>query len=72
MVNVLRINELAKKARESGLTEEEKLEQAELRRQYIDSMRMSLASQLENTYIVDENGVKTKLKKKDEEKSDGK
>lgn len=67
MVNVLRINELAKKARESGLTEEEKLEQAELRRQYIDSMRMSLASQLENTYIVDENGVKTKLKKKDEE-----
>lgn len=72
MVNVLRINELAKKARETGLTEEEKLEQAELRRQYIDSMRMSLASQLENTYIVDENGVKTKLKKKDEEKSDGK
>lgn len=72
MVNVLRINELAKKARESGLTEEEKLEQAELRRQYIDSMRMSLASQLENTYIVDENGVKTKLKKKDGEKSDGK
>lgn len=72
MVNVLRINELAKKARESGLTEEEKLEQAELRRQYIDSMRMSLASQLENTYIVDENGVKTKLKKKDEEESERK
>lgn len=72
MVNVLRINELAKKARESGLTEEEKLEQAELRRQYIDSMRMSLASQLENTYIVDADGVKTKLKKKDEEESERK
>lgn len=72
MVNVLRINELAKKARESGLTEEEKLEQAELRRQYVDSMRMSLASQLENTYIVDADGVKTKLKKKDGEESERK
>lgn len=72
MVNVLRINELAKKARESGLTEEEKLEQAELRRQYIDSMRMSLASQLKNTYIVDADGVKTKLKKKGGEESDRK
>ena len=60
-----RINELARKAKEAPLTEEEKAEQAALRREYIDSVTGSLKSQLEHTYIVDEKGNKTKLRKKE-------
>lgn len=60
-----RINELSRKSRtEEGLTEEEKQEQAVLRREYIDSFKNSLISQLENTYIVDEKGNKRKVEKK--------
>jgi len=58
---IKRINELARKSKSVGLTEEEKVEQAALRREYIDSYKRSLISQLENTYIVDEKGNKTKL-----------
>lgn len=64
MVDLKRINELAKKSREQGLTEQEKLEQKKLRREYIDSVVGSLSCQLENTYIVDEKGNKAKLEKK--------
>ena len=40
---VLRINELARKSKTpEGLTEEEKAEQAVLRREYIDSVKASL------------------------------
>ncbi len=46
MVDVKRINYLAKKAREEGLTEEEKLEQQQLRRAYLDAIRANLESQL--------------------------
>ena len=58
---IKRINELARKSKAEGLTEEEKVEQATLRREYIDAYKKSLISQLENTYIVDEKGNKTKL-----------
>lgn len=59
-----RINFLAKKSRtEEGLTEEERQEQAALRRKYIDSFKRSLCMQLDNTYIVDEKGNKRKLTK---------
>lgn len=61
---IKRINELARKQKTEGLTEEEQAEQAALRREYIDSYKKSLISQLENTYIVDEKGNKTKLGKK--------
>jgi uncharacterized protein YnzC (UPF0291/DUF896 family) len=61
MLNIERINYLAKKSREVGLTEEEKLEQQKLRREYIDSVVGNLRSSLDNTYIVDENGEKKKL-----------
>ena len=55
-----RINELAKKAKSpEGLTEWEEMERSALRREYIDSV-------LDNTYIVDEQGNKTKLQKKGE------
>ena len=57
-----RINELAKK---KDLTEEEKLEQKQLRQEYIDEYKNNLKAQLDNTYVLDENGNKEKLKKKD-------
>ena len=59
-----RINELAKKAKTVGLTEKEKEEQKALRMEYVAEFRQSLTSQLENTYIVDEQGNKRKVQKK--------
>lgn len=60
-----RINELARKSKTpEGLTEEEKNEQAVLRREYIDSVKASLTGQLENTYIVRPDGKKEKLERK--------
>ena len=40
-------------------------ERALLRREYIDSVVGSLKGQLDNTYIVDEQGNKRKLKEKE-------
>lgn len=61
-----RINELARKSKApGGLTEEEKAEQAVLRRAYIDAVLGNLKGQLDNTYIVDEQGHKRKLKERD-------
>ncbi|MEE0945904.1 MAG: DUF896 domain-containing protein [Acutalibacteraceae bacterium] len=60
-----RINFLARKSREEGLTEEEKQEQAVLRREFIDSYKRSLEMQLNNTTILYEDGTKKKLTKKD-------
>ncbi len=59
-----RINELAKKAREGGLTPKEEAERARLRTEYVEAYRRSLRQQLESTYILDENGVKRPLSKK--------
>ncbi len=56
-----RINELARKQKSEGLTEEEKAEQHILRREYIESFKQSLVSQLDTIYIVDEKGNKKKL-----------
>ena len=61
---IARINELAKKAKTVGLTEEELVERDKLRRIYIDSVKQNLIGQLDNTYIVDQKGNKTPLKKK--------
>lgn len=59
-----RINELAHKAKTGLLTPQEEREQAELRREYVAQFRANLTAQLENTYIVDENGKRTKLRKR--------
>jgi len=65
MIDLDRINFLAKKSRTEGLTEEEKAEQAKLRREYIDSIKGQIVGTLENTYIVDEvTGEKRPLPKK--------
>lgn len=58
---IARINELAKKAKSEGLTEEEIAERDNLRRIYIDSVKASLIGHLENTYIVQPDGTKKKV-----------
>lgn len=60
-----RINELARKAKSGSLTEAETKERDLLRREYIDSVVGSLRGQLDNTYVVDPSGKKTKLRKKE-------
>ena len=65
-----RINELARKSKETGLTDSEKEEQAALRREYIDSVKASLIGQLDNTYIVDVKGNKKKVERKRNAKAD--
>ena len=63
---VARINELARKSRTAeGLTEEEKAEQAALRREYVDAVKASLAGHLDNTVVLNPDGTKKKLKLKD-------
>ena len=62
---IKRINELARKQKSEGLTEEEKQEQYVLRREYIESYKRSLIAQLENTYILEKDGTKRKVKCKD-------
>lgn len=59
-----RINELAKLAKERGLTPEEEAERAELRKAYIAEWRQGALQILENTYLVDEHGNKRPLPKK--------
>ena len=59
-----RINELARKAKTEGLTPEETEERDRLRKAYIADFRASLQSHLDNTYVVDQHGNKTKLTKK--------
>ena len=61
---IARINELAAKNKAEGLTEEELAERDKLRRIYIDSYKANLVSQLENTYIVQPDGTKVKVKHK--------
>lgn len=54
---IARINELARKSRESGLTPSELKEQKKLRDEYIAAFRNNLKKQLDNIEIVrpDEN-----------------
>ncbi len=57
-----RINELARKAKTEGLTEEEIRERDILRKEYLENFRKNLRDQLDNTYLVDEHGNKRKLR----------
>ena len=61
---IARINELAKKAKEEGLTDEEIAERDKLRRIYIDNVKANLIGQLDNTYVVEPDGTKRPLKPK--------
>lgn len=61
---IKRINELAKKSKNEGLSDEEKNEQQALRAQYIQEFRQGVKNTLNNVYIVDENGEEKKLRRK--------
>ena len=60
-----RINELARKSRTpEGLTKAEKEEQTRLRKEYIALFRGNLESQLQNMVIVNPDGSKRQVTKK--------
>ncbi|WP_419505136.1 DUF896 domain-containing protein [Allofournierella sp.] len=60
-----RINQLARKSRTpEGLSEQEKTEQAALRREYIDAFKSSLRVQLDHTQVIGPDGVRRPLEKK--------
>lgn len=54
---IARINALYHKSQREGLTEEEKEEQAKLRREYVQSVRANLRGQLNNIDILNEDGT---------------
>ena len=64
---IKRINELYHKSQAEGLSAEEKDEQARLRKEYINSVKVNLRSQLKNINIQNEDGSITNLGKKNAE-----
>lgn len=59
-----RINTLYHKSKATGLSQEEQAEQAALRKEYIEAIRMSLRGNLNNITIQEEDGTVTDLGKK--------
>ena len=59
-----RINELARKSKTEGLTEQEKAEQTALRNEYRLAVTGNLKSILENTYIQTPDGKRHKAERK--------
>ena len=62
-----RINVLYRKSKNEGLTEEEKVEQKNLRQEYIMAIRRNLRGTLNNVSILNPDGSVTDLSKKSEE-----
>ncbi|MBQ6095381.1 MAG: DUF896 domain-containing protein, partial [Lachnospiraceae bacterium] len=58
---IKRINELYHKSKSVGLTEEEKAEQAQLRKEYVESIRGNLRSQLDSMVIQHADGTKERV-----------
>lgn len=50
-----RINQLAKKSKQEGLSEAEKLEQQELRKKYIEYIKGQVRQQLDSIEFVEDN-----------------
>lgn len=67
---IARINELYKKAKTEGLTEEEAKEQHALRQEYLDNVRKNLKSQLNNIDIKEADGSIVNLGEKFGQKND--
>ncbi|MBQ7728171.1 MAG: DUF896 domain-containing protein [Clostridia bacterium] len=63
---IARINELAAIAKQRELTEEERLERADLRTEYLAEFRASFRTQLDHTVIRRPDGTEEPLKKKPE------
>ncbi len=59
-----RINYLARKSKKEGLTEEERLEQQELRKEYLADFKRNLATTLDQVVLVDAEGNRRKLNQK--------
>lgn len=53
---IARINELYHKSKAEGLTDAEKKEQADLRREYIEAVRRNLRGQMDAINIQEEDG----------------
>ncbi len=51
-----RINELARRSKSTGLSQEEKEEQARLRKEYIAAIRGNLRSQLDRIDVKEQDG----------------
>ncbi|MBD5542961.1 MAG: DUF896 domain-containing protein [Lachnospiraceae bacterium] len=62
--SIQRINELYRKSKAEGLTEEERKEQALLREEYIANVRANLRGQLNNISIQNADGTITDLGEK--------
>lgn len=60
-----RINALARKSRDQGLTLDERREQMELRRQYAAAVRENLTAQLDRTVVQNPDGTRRPLKPKE-------
>ena len=60
-----RINELARKKKTAGLTEEETAEQAALRREYLAEYRENMKAMLDSLVIEEQDGTRHALKQKD-------
>ena len=60
---IKRINELYHKSKKEGLTPEEIKQQADLRREYIASVRKNLTSSLRNVSLLEPDGSVTDLGK---------
>ena len=58
-----RINELYHKSQSVGLTEEEKAEQAALRKEYIEAIRKNMRGTLNSISIKEKDGTSTDLGK---------
>ena len=63
---ILRINELARKKKAEGLTEEELKEQAELRAQYLREFRANMEETLKMVRVEQEDGSYKPLVKKEQ------
>ena len=61
---IARINELYKKSKAEGLTEEEAKEQHALRQEYLDSVRKNRRSQLNNIDVKETDGTIVNLGEK--------
>ena len=59
-----RINELARKKKTTGLTQEETEEQAALRKEYLDGYRENLKAMLDNIVVQEKDGTRHPLQKK--------
>ena len=63
---IQRINELARKKKNIGLTEAEEAEQAALRKEYLDGYRENLKAMLDSIVVEEKDGTRHPLKRKEQ------